>query len=365
MENKKDKLLGIEVLRGIAALFVCCFHYSSNTIPTIGHNIFENIFTYGHLGVQVFFVITGFIMTYVLMKPTTKVDYLTFLLKRSTRIFPVIILVNVLIIAVYYIVSYIKNTPFNISWPGMDLLTLFSNLTLTTALFSKEYYVSVFWTLEIEMQFYLFIGLYVYWLKFIDNRRYEWLYAVSIILLSFTFLLPYPHIRILSYMIFFLFGINLFMYKYSNLNKFNIYFIFAILIILLFNYRPWEESVVVCLTFAIILYAEFLANRVLLYLGKISFSLYATHMLSGLCLEVIIKTFILPPPYGELTKALLMLGYVVFAILTADLFFRLVERPTMIFVKKVKFDVDFFRKSIISGWNSKGNYGIFYKKRHL
>lgn len=90
------KLQSIQVLRGLAALLVVLYHIRS--LESLGiqanglteHGIVSGIFSNGYAGVDLFFVISGFIMVYVTSDLTAGVKSATdFLFARITRIYPV------------------------------------------------------------------------------------------------------------------------------------------------------------------------------------------------------------------------------------------------------------------------------------
>lgn len=81
-----DKIFSIQILRGIAALFVVCFHfrYAVNDIyaqKDIGNRLFE----FGSFGVDLFFIISGFIMA---MSARKNENLSEFFIKRFFRIYP-------------------------------------------------------------------------------------------------------------------------------------------------------------------------------------------------------------------------------------------------------------------------------------
>ncbi|RAN38290.1 acyltransferase family protein [Hyphomonas pacifica] len=90
------KLQSVQVLRGLAALIVVLYHIRS--LESLGieanglteHGIVSGIFSNGYAGVDLFFVISGFIMVYVTNDLKTGVKSSTdFLFARITRIYPV------------------------------------------------------------------------------------------------------------------------------------------------------------------------------------------------------------------------------------------------------------------------------------
>ena len=85
------KLLGIEAVRGIAALMVVLFHAGVllSGPKDYGHLPFAGVFGFGRAGVDVFFVLSGFIITFIhtadLGRPGRLVSFAR---KRLLRIYP-------------------------------------------------------------------------------------------------------------------------------------------------------------------------------------------------------------------------------------------------------------------------------------
>ncbi|MEH6489483.1 acyltransferase [Hyphomonas oceanitis] len=89
------KLQSIQILRGIAALLVVVYHIRAQEVLAIGGNglsempFLNGFVNNGFAGVDLFFVISGFIMVYVTdgVRPGLK-SSLDFLFARATRIYP-------------------------------------------------------------------------------------------------------------------------------------------------------------------------------------------------------------------------------------------------------------------------------------
>lgn len=60
----KKRLIELDALRGIAALFVVIYHYTIRYDSLYGHDLFldTNHFQYYSQGVQLFFMISGFVI---------------------------------------------------------------------------------------------------------------------------------------------------------------------------------------------------------------------------------------------------------------------------------------------------------------
>src|SRR3989338_4844300 len=86
----EERLLSIQALRGVAAVLVVFCHstqYVSNFLPVHMERYFG--YCFGQFGVDIFFVISGFIMAYVCRnKFQQKKAVRSFILKRAIRIFP-------------------------------------------------------------------------------------------------------------------------------------------------------------------------------------------------------------------------------------------------------------------------------------
>jgi exopolysaccharide production protein ExoZ len=159
------KLSSIQMLRGIAALMVALFHLrgleadahaktgvaEAPLIPVFWEN--------GLVGVDLFFVISGFIMVYVTgaAKPGPGTAG-AFLFARAARIYPLWWLFAGAM-ATYYIVSY--GVPFDAERPGGAGVTGTEHLWKSFLLIPQPGYpvLSLGWTLIHEMYFYLVFAL--------------------------------------------------------------------------------------------------------------------------------------------------------------------------------------------------------------
>jgi peptidoglycan/LPS O-acetylase OafA/YrhL len=149
--NKKKFYSSIDGLRAISFILVFLFHYS---VPG---------FELGWGGVSVFFVISGFLITEILINSKQNCRYFTnFYVRRALRIIPIYIafLVSVVLFILYrsgklpsdllYYLTYTQNIyqVFNVNPSGFSLRA--SSLLSHT------------WTLAIEEQFYLLWPLIIY-----------------------------------------------------------------------------------------------------------------------------------------------------------------------------------------------------------
>jgi len=138
----------LDALRAIAALMVLCAHYLIEVSSVR--------FDYGGYGVQVFFVISGFLITTILLSQKEKVHLARsklishFIIKRAIRLFPVYFLV----ITVLFIISYAGNLWICGKGDGIHYFTYTQNFLF----FVKGWQSPLLnhtWSLAVEEQFYL------------------------------------------------------------------------------------------------------------------------------------------------------------------------------------------------------------------
>ena len=165
---------GLDVLRGLAILMVLCYHGLSGLATDQQAHLsrlqfyFLNFFFPGYVGVHLFFVLSGFLITGILLdtrhNPTF---YKPFYLRRIVRIVPAYLLM----------IAVLKATGV-ISWTFTTVSLLYL-CNLSGLLHAKPEYGS-FWSLSVEEQFYLV------WPFLVRNLRTRTLFLLSIALVFFT-----------------------------------------------------------------------------------------------------------------------------------------------------------------------------------
>jgi len=165
----------LDILRFLAALAVLLYHYTFAGTRTYGTPEFsmDKILRYGYLGVDAFFMISGYVVLLSSMHKTPS----HFLISRMVRLYPAFWVCCLLT----FIILYFGKIPL----PGIPVVNfklLVYNLTMLQGFFGKPDLNGVFWTLTYEIGFY-FIILLIAAFKLWKN-----LLLILLLWLSYTFI---------------------------------------------------------------------------------------------------------------------------------------------------------------------------------
>jgi peptidoglycan/LPS O-acetylase OafA/YrhL len=324
------RLKHIDALRGIAALMVTIFHLSGSSGLSKQTASFGK---YGYLGVEIFFVISGFVLPYSLFKSGYKLkNFFTFILKRIIRISPayiVIILISMVLAAV----------------TGREIISLprFAlHLVFLNSFFGYQDISAVFWTLKIEFGFYILIGL-LFTHFFTSNYKSLLLIAVAIVLALFN-TLGFPLLWVsyfafpLLWMPYFALGILIFNRRFTNMNSFAFWSMSGVLILVNFKMHGFAETFAGCFAYFFILFVKIenfgkIIGRFLLWLGMISYSLYLVHWELGRSAVSVCRHI---PGMGNLEMLRLTIG-VGFSLICGYLLYKFVEKPSIKLANKIDY----------------------------
>ena len=181
---RQDYLSCLQAYRGLAAMAVLFYHVSEQARTRLGHEPWFGIFHAGDLGVDFFFVLSGFIILYTnghsIGNPLAARKYFY---RRLTRIYPVFLSICFIKLAFMFAGGSVRE--------GKDGLGFILSSLLLWPL-DRPPFLDVAWTLSFEMTFYfLFLFLILYGARL---WRVIQVHALAVVLLNLPWLpeLSYP-----------------------------------------------------------------------------------------------------------------------------------------------------------------------------
>ena len=294
----------LDTLRALAIVLVFLFHIN------------KDFFGFGYIGVDIFFVISGYVISQSLIKKkyiTNKISFLEFYTKRILRLFPSLLLMIVIFFILYLILVNFGDIELKLNFKssifslfGLSNFYFFSNLDQFSYFQIDDYRAPLIhtWSLGVEEQFYFiypFLVITIFYLISKKRNSFQCLFILLSVaqLLSFYvfissfnishFYLPFSRAwELLTGCLLFL-SIN----NYSNklIEKKIIYisiilfFLSCILFLFLndeFNEKHLILASIFFTIFYIIFYKKFpkflYQNNLISHFGKASYSIYLWHM---------------------------------------------------------------------------------------
>jgi peptidoglycan/LPS O-acetylase OafA/YrhL len=260
----------LDALRGIAAMMVVLYHYTTRYDALYGHRgPLALRFPLGHHGVDLFFIISGFVILMTLDRARSTRE---FVVARFSRLFPAFWTACGLTLLVTTLFP-LDDQP--LAWTDAAL-----NLTMIPRVLGAEYIDGVYWTLQTELIFYAVAGLTVA----IGARKHLLLVLGALVLLDAI------GVRVGGRFRFFLIGVVFYELMGRRLGWKDCVLL-ALCLAGIIRHEAWIGVAMITAMAAAVFAASrrripLLANPVLVYLGVVSYSLYLVHQNIG---YVIIK----------------------------------------------------------------------------
>ena len=351
----KAHFLFIDGLRGLAALWVILYHADpdgriSNFTSALPQWFVDVAFRWGSRGVAIFFVLSGFVMAYSLRNAKINFDYLkNFAVRRFIRLSPPYYVSMIVALGFAFIASQAKGGDFEPMGQPLSFVRFFAHLFYLQDVFKLVHIDDVYWTLCLEVQFYLvffaLIGL-VQWLS--SSWKLSWSRAAVFVPVAvFTTLFPLgvfgvggsrPTI-IFPFLYSFLLGVFAYWTWRENLKPIWFYIYCAVLLPAgIINFSGFAITSVIS---AVLVLEVARANRMqdwlnwgwLQFLGKISYSLYLNHVsIIGATYFVGLKVL----GDGIWSEFICLIAAVVASIIFGTLMWYLVEKPSIKWNKSIK-----------------------------
>lgn len=350
----------IDAIRGIAALLVAVFHIAQYFIafPSVaarGDFLSEvcHQLGFGRLGVIIFFAISGFVICPTL-RGNRYAGVRGFAISRFFRLFPAFWTSMLLVIVVN---QFVSASPLNIR-------QVLGNIPMFYTLFGVEPLLGVYWTLEVELIFYL-LCMALFLLRWLHQPVVLFLFTLTLMGCS-EWIFSHPEIRygittsmggawvwtFLPWNLAIMFWGGLFRMWYDNPGERTslggnsiplTFLVFASLIVIVL--RPvlliatwivqdklWAIQEMLPIILGLVLFVMCvkyvkLNNRFLAWLGTISYSVYLLHIV---VVQIMLKVFstYYPQWMGFHLSVYVLIGIGATILLSALVYYA-VERPTI------------------------------------
>ena len=328
--KKVERLNILDSLRGVASVVVVLYHFVTTTINYIENDTVITIFEFGDKGVQLFFIISGIVIPLSMINGSYKYSsFFNFLLKRLARIEPPYILS--IIIGIFYLIArnYIPGTV------SVDITpTVFDTVLhlgyLVPLVDGAKWINPVYWTLAIEFQYYLFMAL-TFPLLSSKNIYYRSIFYLLMLVLPFLDLQSsmFPHWTPL-----FLSGIIYVVYKSEHIVKSEFLIVFVLSLIFV-QYHLGTIDMFLALISIILIekFADF-KNRIGMFFGKISYSLYLIHSIVGAGFINLMSHYYRTP----LEKFIVISIGFILSVISASIMYLIIEKPSIKFSKNIRYN---------------------------
>lgn len=273
----KDRFQELDVFRGLAAFAVMLFHFSAR-YPQVYRPDADLgwSFAYGHYGVQLFFMISGFVIFLTLSRCRTASD---FVMSRFSRLYPA------------YWTALLLTAVVGLLWPLPGQHYSFSQILINTTMLQSYLYVpsvdGVYWTLSYELGFYaVMLALY----RFGVVRHVHAVVAGWLLLATVNALWPLPFrlqlLMVLPYAPLFMAGLLFHEVWLRRANRWTWSLLAGCLAGACWLAEDAVGRVLMPVFFLLFGLAvsgrmRWLLNRPLIWLGSISYTLYLVHQMLG------------------------------------------------------------------------------------
>ncbi len=313
-----DRLQNLDIFRAIAALAVCFFHFQRESLT--GGTLYEKIFQYGHYGVDIFFVISGYVIPLALLKKRFRLrDTGIFLQARFFRLYPAYILAAFLTMGLWYASAWVPgfrgSAPPPLTWPQV-----LANLTLSCDFFHLDWFGVVFWTLAIEAQYYVVVAMS---LGFLFHREAAWRYlALATWIFLPLFFKGGP--MVFGWSALFAMGILVVLWQTGLVSRWAFFVCLVSAVLVQVAIRSPVSGMLGAGAALGILFLPNLNWKPLIWIGGISYSLYLLHVPVGGRVMNFLERYSEWPGAGILGVVVALAA----SLFAAWVFFLLVEKPS-------------------------------------
>ncbi|RBP49170.1 acyltransferase family protein [Arenicella xantha] len=162
ISNARTRIAGLDTLRGLAIMLVLLYHCTPNSNPNLGlSSLVFKVANIGWAGVDLFFALSGYLVCSMLLDIKQRGRPVSvFFWNRLLRIMPIYYLTLALVLIAYPAISGAEMPRLHETYPYW--LYINNNiLDLNASFYAADINLGHFWSLALEMQFYVLIPLLV------------------------------------------------------------------------------------------------------------------------------------------------------------------------------------------------------------
>lgn len=339
----KQKFYGVDFLRVVACLSVCLFHFCNLKVDdSFGYLSKDNwllkVSNFIWYFMFCFFIISSYVLFFSLKNENYSYNnFKTFILRRFWRIYPPFLISVLVFILIQYL--FTLNPSYNGSAYKIDPNKLISNLLFCPSLFGQEWYNPIYWTLAIEFQFYIVLGLIFPLLNSEIFKKSYFYEAIAIVITYFTIYLDLTWLNfnkqtILSYWDLFYIGFILYRYKSDTIGspKFIILALLTLpgIFIHYFLTENFTIFFVSIISSGIIIFMN-KQHKVILKISDISYSFYLTHGFTGGLFIYFTRNIFL----GDNLRTGIVISACIFSLIGSLPYYWIIEKPFQKISKKL------------------------------
>jgi len=325
--NRESHNHTLDFLRGVLAVNVCLFHFAYVTLSTTSGNYLAPLAVLNPFRYTLFFLISGFTIPLAMRRHGYKLGHFgRFMKRRFVRLAPAAYVSMLLIVALQLASIALRGWPIRgIAFPGFTWHAIAGNLLFHVKVFGTAWYNYTLSPLQIEFQFYVLLALTFAVLHRSELSRVAYLLALLVVTCVFEFL-PYGDVPVLTMFPYFVMGMVLYSVQVLKVSRVEAVLVLVAAMAVCWWTQGLPKTLASAMVAGLLLYTDKLYVRPINFLGTIAYSIFLTHIFTGLAIDGALKQFF-PVPESAAVKTLILAGVLIAVIGVAYVFYLFIEKP--------------------------------------
>jgi peptidoglycan/LPS O-acetylase OafA/YrhL len=335
--NRESHNHTLDFLRGILALNVCLFHFAYITLSTTSGNYLAPLAVLNPFRYTLFFLISGFTIPLAMRRHHYQLGHFgPFMIRRIVRLAPAAYVSMLLIMMLQLASLTIRGWSLNgIAFPGFTWNAIAGNLLFHVKTFDTAWYNHTLSPLQIEFQFYVLLALTFAALHYSQLSRIAYLLLLLAITAVFEFV-PYGDVPVVTMFPYFVVGMLVYASLELKVPRIETILLGAIAIGICWWTQGIPKTLASVIVAALLLYTDKLYVKPVNFLGTIAYSIFLTHIFTGLVIDGAFKQFF-HVPESIAVRTLILAGILAAVIGVAYVFYLLIERPLARWASRIRY----------------------------